>query len=610
MAAVTIASGAVLGFHGGSIGASHQRVWEVGGNLYKVVVETADGDPHVYKSTDQAATWAVQDAANAPDGENTLDVDRAFDSGMRDGDSIIYVVYRVSGSNYTLAVARFDTSTDLWTSSLGNATNTVVTANETLRENVRIAIRSDGDVIVAFTSSSDLSDIFYSRYEGSWTSDVAVLDAAGAGFSNVLDLVIDSADRCYFFYLNEQLDDVYYRSLSSANSLETAVAIDTAASSGLDLTFSARYEIYDVGGTDTITLAFNNSTDDIDANVITLESASDAGNVSAQESSIHTGKNLGENAIATFTHSGTRYIFWADRDDADILYISDSGSGWGTAASNETVWQTLTGPTVLGFAGNLLGGVYVTWEDNGAVYGDWFIAPPASGTTINGGHASASAAAFAGKPTIKAKGSLATATAAALAGTVDILMRGAHALADAAANAGTVTYDSSITEAHATATAAANAGLLDIGVPGSHALADAEAFGGSVGYDLTILGSHALADAVANAGLLGLDLVGSLALASATAFGGSVGNDSVIDGGHASATAAGNAGRMSILLDGSHATADAAALAGKPTVAIKGSLAEGSAAAFGGAVTSDSGSGDDEDWYRDIFQLRPRRRMN
>jgi hypothetical protein len=374
MAAVTVATGFRLGGIASTIPrTSNQKIHEVDDNLYLCAVEASDADPQMFKSTDSGATWSNVDAANAPNGfsgaaEQNWNIDTEIHGG------VIHVLYRSAAT--TLAVARFNTATDLWTTSLGDCT----TASPVPYQ-CSLAIRSDGDVLVFHTDSAEQNNILYDVYEGvSWSSGNAFLTRTGSLTAYPLCAVMDSADICHVFFLDPG-DGTHYSwlSIDGSNTLGDIVDIDTGTSVNVDRTMAANFLIYDVAGTDTVLSTNVTANDDLDANVVTLEAASAAGGLAAQTSDIHTGTDLGENILATFRHNNVSYIFWSEVDDSDILYISNNGSGWGTAASNQTTWKTLTGPTALGHVGPLLGGVGATYYDNGNVYFDWFIAPPGFG---------------------------------------------------------------------------------------------------------------------------------------------------------------------------------------------------------------------------------------
>jgi len=116
----------------------------------------------------------------------------------------------------------FDPGTDTWTTR--NEEVIITTLDAAGIAAVSIALRSDGDVIIGYAEVvAGAEHIHYARKEGgSWATGFVVDGAAPAEHYNGVVVVLGASDRVHFFYSNRSDDDFLHRSLSSANSLDTA----------------------------------------------------------------------------------------------------------------------------------------------------------------------------------------------------------------------------------------------------------------------------------------------------------------------------------------------------------------------------------------------------
>jgi hypothetical protein len=192
----------------------------VSNSLYLVLLDTATTKIRVYKSTFGGA-FAEQDSADAPTHSGVNDSFDARTPVTLNG--FIYVAYRTAVN--TVRVRRFDTGTDQWETADVGAANATTAAHATF--NIRVGIRSDGDVLLVYRDLST-SDVFWTRYEGStWAAGAAVL----AGTYAPLDLLMTgNSDMAHVFGYDTGANDHTQRSIDSANALGTEGDIDATSS--------------------------------------------------------------------------------------------------------------------------------------------------------------------------------------------------------------------------------------------------------------------------------------------------------------------------------------------------------------------------------------------
>ena len=174
--------------------------------------------------------------------------------------------------NGRVAYHVFDPGTDTWTTS----DEFVVTNNPNVGfEACSIALRSDGDVIIGY-SGNDAGDdaIFYARKEGaSWTTNVQVDGSASTNNYRGPVVVLGASDRVHFFYRNVSnvaLSSLH-RSLSSANSLDTADQVIDTTVGGVSFIFA--HGVSYVSGATKIRVLYLDFDDTI--SVVKLDSGAD-----------------------------------------------------------------------------------------------------------------------------------------------------------------------------------------------------------------------------------------------------------------------------------------------------------------------------------------------
>jgi hypothetical protein len=214
-----IASSRTGFLNGTTSGWAARSLFVVAPNLYAVVLDTAATKIRVWKGTGDGV-WTEQDSADAPTHTGaTNSYDAAVPLTLN---GFIYVAYRTATN--TVRVRRFNTGTDQWETADVGAANATTAADATLP--IRVAVRSDGDVLLLYKDTGT-SDVFWTRYEGSsWAAGAAV----GVGTAHPLDLVMTgNSDMAHAYYFDTAANDLTNRSISSANALGTEADIDATS---------------------------------------------------------------------------------------------------------------------------------------------------------------------------------------------------------------------------------------------------------------------------------------------------------------------------------------------------------------------------------------------
>lgn len=173
---------------------------------------------HIYKSTDNGATWTEMDTGNAPDDVTlTLDSNGNFKAAASwESGDIIPITY-VRSSDDTLVYIPFDASTDTYGASITGGPGDVEDHGVELRN-------TDGEAIVLFKDSSD-DLMYYVKNDGSWGTPVAVGDSV-TNLSYV-ELLQQSTGVMHFLYSSPGStslavwESLYHRSLSTGDVLSS-----------------------------------------------------------------------------------------------------------------------------------------------------------------------------------------------------------------------------------------------------------------------------------------------------------------------------------------------------------------------------------------------------
>jgi hypothetical protein len=377
--------------------------------LYSVVQDTgATPKVRVVKADSATAptSFTEQDSAN---NKTITNVDFPFSSWLDNVGQIHAIVFTATN---TITHYVFDTDTDQWATGNGNAT----TVASNIRP-IRIVVRSDGDVLIFFTSSADTADLGWTRWEPSaWTvAATGILSASSTNANHFVDAGIDSTDRAWVHYVGHT-GASFYKTIDSANTVGGGAQV--AGSLPTDQTQHSsgqRNTMYVDGSTDKVVFTSLETGKSINERVATLESDSASGNLTASVSIEATDADIGTRTpISTAVIGGVPYAaWWDDASSGTLKYSTKSGGVWAA----ETNWKTsITNLIEIVPVESALLGVYQSGSD---VVMDHIVS---AGTpaTMTAGTATAPAAAEA--VTLDAASKLtvttATATAAALASTL------------------------------------------------------------------------------------------------------------------------------------------------------------------------------------------------
>lgn len=395
MAAVTVLANARAWYDpasGTALWTAHSA-HDTGTALYAVVQDTgATPKVRVLKADSRTAPSAFteQDSAN---NKAITNVAFPFSSWYDATTGYIHVV--VFTATNTITHYRFNTATDLW----GTGFGAVVTAAEN-EHSIRVVVRSDGDTLVFFTSSADDADLGWARYEGvSWTAAATgIFSANNTGASSILDAGIDSTDRAWVAFYDVANVDIKYLTIDSANTVATAVLVDTNAPTAGSQQSGSRFNLYDDAGTDKIEAPYVNSGGTVASKVITLESDAAAGNVALVSTLATPNTTVGARTpTATEKFLTTLYGAWWDDDSGGtIRFRTKTGAvNWSAA----TAWKTGVSRIVdlLSVGTDGLAAVYQS--DDTTLAFDWVVAPaggptnhPLAGTTSGIGASSGAVA--------------------------------------------------------------------------------------------------------------------------------------------------------------------------------------------------------------------------
>jgi hypothetical protein len=222
----------------------------------------------------------------------------------------------------------FVMSSDTW--GITNESVTTVPGSDVQSGQPSVHVRSDGDVICLYPGATEIvhsvvyDRVSYARREsGTWTADIA-LDGAGADHWHAGSAVPGSSDRTHFFFVNNDVNDIYQRTLTSANSLQTlGSAFDTTAHS--DAYVYPGGISYDDGGTQRVRgLYIDNGAVLARAELDSSDTPTATGNPITTQfvlQGLHAVADVavdGTNVYSIYGEAGTGNIFYDLNDGTDV----------------------------------------------------------------------------------------------------------------------------------------------------------------------------------------------------------------------------------------------------------------------------------------------------
>lgn len=275
----------------------------------------------------------------------------------------IHVAY-YSGLN-TISHALFDVSTGVWSTGYG-----VATTDGWGLDNIRIAVRSDGDVLIFYNSNADDADVKLTRYEGSSWTETFIASVTDGATSVINDVVMDGNDYAHVFYSHASQDDGEWASVAPDNSVST-VDIDTTIVGTDANQSSGSFEISPAG---TVSVVWRNSDNTLVENVITLGAAASSGSVSSQITAEVDTAAYVQNSVFTTAWAGTHtyLVYTDDANTSTFYYRLRTGATFGA----RTTWKSVTGGELSSAtsmavqAANIGGNIVVLYQDGTSVLVD------------------------------------------------------------------------------------------------------------------------------------------------------------------------------------------------------------------------------------------------
>lgn len=302
-----------------------------GGNVYVLLRDSTDNSLlEAWKATDPTVSFAEQNEAGKPDLTNTISALCVYQVG-----DVLHIATQESTTS-RVAYHTFNMATDAW--AIVNETVDAMGGTAVLTTLVSLVVRSDGDVIVLYAGALETvtmtaqQRVDYARREGgTWTAGIAV-DNGGADDWLAGTAVLGSSDRSHFFFINDDVDDAYQRTLTSANALETFPAsFDTSIQASASIIDFGPGTVYVSGGQTKIRVPYADASlvsvaqcDSADAPTVTVQAG-----VTATEPRLGTGLNI--YLICAVASGTTLYLLWVDVTSQDLMYDSNAdGAGFGT----------------------------------------------------------------------------------------------------------------------------------------------------------------------------------------------------------------------------------------------------------------------------------------
>ena len=340
-------------------------------NVYIVGAEDSQGY-HVYKagSNPLVDTWTIQDSSNEP---TTIDA-AARGSVWQEGTELHLISWDNSAEQYEYSVFRMSdhASADTW----GTVDELMEhPTNAPLSPHCYIAVRSDGDLVVAYNGDTDkimgtdYERADYAYEEGSgWTVGQTIGGGNGEQDFNAKGIGRGASDETWFLYEANGDGDIKIRSLSSTNSTSAVLTHDEPGFSST----SPHVGYYDDAGVEVMTNVWRIAT--AGYSIQTRD-----GTLQSELSLSGTDMDSGTTSTCVAIDGTDAYAVYRSGTADDVTYQKSADGGtWGdiTTISTATAPAQISANVIDHGGGNVLA---VLYEDGGDLYYDEIsIVPPAS----------------------------------------------------------------------------------------------------------------------------------------------------------------------------------------------------------------------------------------
>ena len=299
-----------------------------GGAFYAVFLDSTDeGNLDVFKATDPTDAWTQSATVDTGGASDVL----AY-AAVQDGTNIHIVTHVGSTTNldyhvFAMASDSFSTSSE----DVG-----VAAGASTSPPWVDIAVRSDGDIVVTFAGATETVHgaarqraSYVIKTSTTWGSEITLGGTGAATSFMVPTIVRGESDKMHMTYRDDTNADVYHKSLTSADSLSSAEAInDNAATPANGAIVRSVY--YDDGGVERITTGWGDASPfhiftseiDDDATPGAEEDATDAAVVNSAGETV---------SIASMAVETKKVHLLLASTDSDLFHTTnDDSGGWDT----------------------------------------------------------------------------------------------------------------------------------------------------------------------------------------------------------------------------------------------------------------------------------------
>ncbi len=319
-AAVTLEDASNVGI--GHTGYANQIVRTSGGILYIAYLDSASCE--IWRSTDEGATWAEQDASNNP----------AMWTGT--GSSCVSAI---DSNNVIHLVYGHDTNDDIYYVTFATSTNTfgtpeAITGSDRIGRGLDLAVDSNNIPHVVHANADSTVSVYYSnRVGGSWDATPVTIQSEGNDYIS-LSITINEDNIPEIGYVDRTSSDIT-AAVGDQNDAASFTVQDVDTSIIQNKTNSPNIIVDDLGNTWMTYLDETGASD-----YITLVKHNDADAWSSWQTPVNN-SNVGQNP-SIIINGSIVYLIYVDVND-DIVYDRYAGSTWSGPTVLET--GTYSGPS-------------------------------------------------------------------------------------------------------------------------------------------------------------------------------------------------------------------------------------------------------------------------